>query len=95
MACRLDSVVEFEPRLAEARWLAQTFKVHSLMDISDGLAGDLRPHSPFLRHMATHEPPGAVYTTIGGDPWLFRWLRRGHHGFDGAVPAESADSTVP
>ena len=39
--------------------------------------------------MGTAEPPGEVYTTIGGDPWMFRWLRHGHHGFDGAVPAES------
>ena len=35
--------LEFEPRLAEARWLAQHFPVHALMDLSDGLAGDL-PH---------------------------------------------------
>lgn len=34
--------LEFEPRLAEARWLAEHFSVHALMDISDGLAGDLR-----------------------------------------------------
>jgi thiamine-monophosphate kinase len=32
----------FEPRLVEARWLAESFQVHSMMDISDGLAGDLR-----------------------------------------------------
>jgi thiamine-monophosphate kinase len=32
----------FEPRLAEARWLAEHFTIHSLMDVSDGLAGDLR-----------------------------------------------------
>ena len=35
--------LEFEPRLAEARWLAEHFPVHALMDLSDGLAGDL-PH---------------------------------------------------
>jgi thiamine-monophosphate kinase len=35
--------LEFEPRLAEARWLAQHFPVHSMLDLSDGLAGDL-PH---------------------------------------------------
>jgi thiamine-monophosphate kinase len=35
--------LEFEPRLAEARWLAEKFSVHALMDLSDGLAGDL-PH---------------------------------------------------
>jgi thiamine-monophosphate kinase len=34
--------LEFEPRLAEARWLAQHFSIHALMDVSDGLAGDLR-----------------------------------------------------
>ncbi len=32
----------FAPRLAEARWLAERFEVHALMDVSDGLAGDLR-----------------------------------------------------
>ncbi len=35
--------LDFEPRLAEARWLAENFSVHSMMDVSDGLAGDL-PH---------------------------------------------------
>jgi thiamine-monophosphate kinase len=34
--------LEFEPRLAEARWLAEHFRIHALMDVSDGLAGDLR-----------------------------------------------------
>ncbi len=34
--------LEFEPRLAEARWLAEHFALHAMMDISDGLAGDLR-----------------------------------------------------
>jgi len=34
--------LDFEPRLIEARWLAEHFPVHALMDISDGLAGDLR-----------------------------------------------------
>lgn len=32
----------FAPRLAEARWLAERFEIHALMDVSDGLAGDLR-----------------------------------------------------
>ena len=35
--------LDFEPRLKEARWLAENFPIHSLMDVSDGLAGDL-PH---------------------------------------------------
>ncbi len=34
--------LEFEPRLEEARWLAQHFALHAMIDISDGLAGDLR-----------------------------------------------------
>src|SRR5207249_7975629 len=33
--------LEFEPRLLEARWLASHYDLHSLMDLSDGLAGDL------------------------------------------------------
>jgi thiamine-monophosphate kinase len=35
--------LDFEPRLTEARWLAQHFSIHSMIDLSDGLAGDL-PH---------------------------------------------------
>jgi thiamine-monophosphate kinase len=34
--------LEFEPRLAEARWLAAHFALHAMLDLSDGLAGDLR-----------------------------------------------------
>ncbi len=34
--------LEFEPRLAEARWLAEEFAIHAMLDVSDGLAGDLR-----------------------------------------------------
>jgi thiamine-monophosphate kinase len=33
--------LDFEPRLDEARWLAEHFQIHSMMDLSDGLAGDL------------------------------------------------------
>ena len=34
--------LDFEPRLAEARWLAQQFSIHAMLDLSDGLASDLR-----------------------------------------------------
>jgi thiamine-monophosphate kinase len=34
--------LDFEPRLAEARWLAEHFHIHALLDLSDGLGGDLR-----------------------------------------------------
>jgi thiamine-monophosphate kinase len=34
--------LEFEPRLNEARWLVEHFSIHAMVDVSDGLAGDLR-----------------------------------------------------
>ena len=34
--------LDFEPRLVEARWLAEHFSLHAMIDLSDGLAGDLR-----------------------------------------------------
>jgi thiamine-monophosphate kinase len=33
--------LDFEPRVAEGRWLAASGRVTAMMDISDGLAGDL------------------------------------------------------
>ena len=40
---RAGKHLDFEPRLEEARWLANHFSIHSMIDLSDGLAGDL-PH---------------------------------------------------
>lgn len=34
--------LDFEPRLKEARWLREHFHVHAMIDLSDGLASDLR-----------------------------------------------------
>lgn len=34
--------LDFEPRISEARWLADHFSLHAMADLSDGLAGDLR-----------------------------------------------------
>jgi len=33
--------LEFTPRVREARWLVEHFPVHAMIDLSDGLAGDL------------------------------------------------------
>jgi thiamine-monophosphate kinase len=34
--------LDFKPRLAEAGWLAAHFSLHAMIDLSDGLASDLR-----------------------------------------------------
>ncbi len=34
--------LEFEPRINEAQWLAGQFPIQAMIDVSDGLAGDLR-----------------------------------------------------
>lgn len=34
--------LDFEPRLVEGQWLATHVDVHAMIDVSDGLAGDLR-----------------------------------------------------
>jgi thiamine-monophosphate kinase len=39
---RAGKHLDFEPRLAEAQWLAEHFPIHAMIDVSDGLAGDLR-----------------------------------------------------
>ncbi len=44
--------LDFQPRLLEARWLAGHFDLHAMIDLSDGLAGD-------LRHVLTASKSGA------------------------------------
>jgi len=34
--------LDFQPRLVEARWLVRHCPIHAMIDLSDGLAGDLR-----------------------------------------------------
>lgn len=48
----LEKHLDFEPRIIEANWLAENFKIHSMIDLSDGLAGD-------LRHILTASDVGA------------------------------------
>jgi thiamine-monophosphate kinase len=34
--------LDFEPRIKEAQWLAEHHEIHCMIDLSDGLAGDLK-----------------------------------------------------
>ncbi len=34
--------LDFEPRLEQAHWLAEAFRPHAMIDVSDGLASDLK-----------------------------------------------------
>lgn len=34
--------LKFDPRLEQGRWLAKHFDIHAMIDLSDGLAGDIR-----------------------------------------------------
>ena len=39
---RAGKHLRFTPRIKEARWLTEHFRIHAMLDISDGLASDLR-----------------------------------------------------
>jgi thiamine-monophosphate kinase len=68
----------FEPRLAEGRWLAEHFSIHAMIDISDGLAGD-------LRHILKASGVGAEL--LGSSIPISREARRRAHGDSKAKPA--------
>ncbi len=51
--------LDFEPRLTEARWLAGHFAIHAMIDLSDGLAGDLR-HILSASHCGAELLAGAI-----------------------------------
>jgi thiamine-monophosphate kinase len=54
--------LEFEPRVQEAQWLARKFALHAMIDISDGLASDLR-HILEASHVAAELLSTSIPTT--------------------------------
>ena len=70
--------LDFEPRLVEARWLAEHFSLHAMLDISDGLAGD-------LRHMLKASRVGAEL--LSGSIPISREARRAAKAEPSAKPA--------
>jgi thiamine-monophosphate kinase len=70
--------LQFEPRLEEARWLAQHFALHAMIDISDGLAGD-------IRHILTASHVGAELLSSAIP--ISREARRAAKGGSSAKPA--------
>jgi thiamine-monophosphate kinase len=73
--------LDFDPRLAEARWLAQHFSIHAMLDLSDGLAGD-------LRHLLKASRVGAEL--LAGALPVSREARRAAKTQPGAKPALAA-----
>ena len=55
--------LEFEPRVEEAQWLAKQFALHAMIDISDGLASDLR-HILESSHVAAELLSSAIPTAL-------------------------------
>lgn len=73
--------LDFEPRLAEARWLAGHCAVHAMMDLSDGLAGD-------LRHLLAASGVGAELLATAVP--ISRAARERARAFPGAAPPLAA-----
>ena len=73
--------LDFEPRLVEARWLAQHFSIHAMLDLSDGLAGDL-PHILKASHVGAELLASALPVS--------REARRAARAKAGAKPALAA-----
>ncbi|MBN2508103.1 MAG: thiamine-monophosphate kinase [Verrucomicrobia bacterium] len=51
--------LRFEPRLSEARWLAEHFPIHAMIDLSDGIATDL-PHVLDASHVGAELLKSAI-----------------------------------
>ena len=56
---------KFTPRLAEGQWLARQRGIHAMIDVSDGLAKDLRTLTP--RGAVPALDPGALPLRVGAD----------------------------
>ena len=47
--------LQFQPRIEQGQWLANNFDIHAMIDLSDGLASD-------LRCLLTHETGAEIHT---------------------------------
>jgi thiamine-monophosphate kinase len=56
--------LEFVPRVAESRWLTENFRIHAMMDLSDGLGTDL-PRLARASHVSFEIDETALRRTRG------------------------------